>query len=269
MSDASPAAAARFLPPRLALGLCVVVLLQAALACAALAAPSIGLLSLAAVPHAVCAAGAILALLAAPLLLGGAACGSAGVACGSAGVPPADAGENLVVGTLSPAAPANTNGLLLLRSVFAAFWQALVMSFVLLVLARLTPLSAGAIAQAGLCLGLSALAAMLLSQLLPRLSAALLFVWAFALPVVCYVAAEVFLSTPLGAMGWGGASGSEARWLKAGIHALLSLSPLTAASGALGGALPDGSTYAPGLTLAGLGALDAALMAALWRRKSP
>ena len=132
---------------------------------------------------------------------------------------------------------------LLVPAVFAAVWQAAVLGFALLVVARLTPLAPGSILQACTWLALCALASILLAQLCPRAFAALMFAWVIALPVSGYLLAEVFLSGPGGAGGWNQAPGARAATLRAILHWLLCLSPGTALSGTLTGALADGSVW--------------------------
>jgi hypothetical protein len=70
----------------------------------------------------------------------------------------------------------------------------------------------------------------------------LVFLWAVAVPVGCYLVAEVFVSTPAGAVGWRLAAGPGVEALRAVVDWLLRLSPGTAAVGTLSGVLPGGGS---------------------------
>jgi hypothetical protein len=144
--------------------------------------------------------------------------------------------------------PAHEHGrgaraMLLVRAAYAAAWQALVLGFLLLVLARLAPLAAGSILQASVWLGLCAFAVILLALLVPRAYAGLVFIWIVAVPVCVYMVAEVFIVSH-GGVGWSDATGPQADTLRAATHWLLSLSPGTALDGALTGILADGTDFA-------------------------
>jgi hypothetical protein len=104
----------------------------------------------------------------------------------------------------------------------------------------MTPLGGPGILRSLLVVTATLTAAVLLAARFPRAYAGLIFLWAVALPVGCFLLVEVFLSTPAGAVGWRQARGSTAAGLREAVAWLLSLSPGTAAIGTLRGELADG-----------------------------
>jgi hypothetical protein len=131
-------------------------------------------------------------------------------------------------------------GEVLCRAAFLAGWQAATLGYFLLVAGRMTPLGGPGIFRSLLVVAATLSVAVLLAARIPRAYAGLIFLWAVALPVGCFLLVEVFLSTPAGAVGWRQAAGPTAASLRETVAWLLSLSPGTAAIGTLRGELADG-----------------------------
>ena len=127
-------------------------------------------------------------------------------------------------------------------AVFVAVWQAAALGYFLLVASRLAPLEAAGAVRSLLAVGAALWLAAALARRFPRAYTGVVFLWAVAVPVGCYLVAEVFVSTPAGAVGWRQAAGPGAEALRAVVDWLLSLSPGTAAVGTLSGVLPGGGS---------------------------
>ena len=152
----------------------------------------------------------------------------------------------------------------LARAAFISIWQGVVVAFLLMVCARSVPLAPIGILNASAWLALCMFSFVMLNHLLPRASAGILFFWIVAIPVLCFIVAELILA------GAGGRSWTqlppEAQSAKSLIHWALALSPATGAAGALSSTLADGSAYEPLLPLIFLSLMNAAL--AGWRLKT-
>ncbi|MCY3024037.1 MAG: hypothetical protein NTW87_34085 [Planctomycetota bacterium] len=223
--SASPldgAGAVRLLPLRMTCVLAATALVQASVATWALGPgllklPLAGVVSAGTVPLLLGGVAMVLAVFTAPLLLGA-----------------SDPGWDTARWTLA-------------RASVAAAWQAAVLGFMLLAVSRLTPVDSRGILLACTWLGLCALMSILLARLAPWAFAGVMFFWACAVPVCCYMVAELFLAGPGGNVGWSQATGPHVQGLRATVHWGLGLSPGTSLAGALTGVLPDGTEYAAGV----------------------
>lgn len=128
------------------------------------------------------------------------------------------------------------------RAGLAALWCGVIAGYMLLVAARISPIAnigilGAAVWVAGLCW-----IAILLNAAYPRASYGIVFAWCVVPPVLAYLFAELYLSSPLGA---GFAQAPRAAPLREVLRWLLNASPGTAAFGALNGGLPGGVQYSP------------------------
>jgi hypothetical protein len=216
--------------PRVFSGLGIVALVQAALV-AACVWPGWGLFSTEALPASLAAAALGLTLLLAPMWSDD----------------PRARGESLLL----------QNG----RFAFLSLWQAAAMGLFLLISARVTVLSGGAILRAALILGATVWLALSASRRWPRAYLGLALFWAVAIPMAAFIVAEVFISTPNGSLGWSRAKGPGVENFRAAVEWLLRFSPGTAIVGALQGHLPGDATC--GWREAGLFAGACALLGSL------
>jgi len=124
----------------------------------------------------------------------------------------------------------------LARAIFFATWQAAVLGFFLLVASRLEPVDSLAIVRVMAVLACTVAFGILMASRWPSAYAGLVFLWAVALPLSCYLLTEIFLDLPAGAMGWN-ASRPEGAGFYRLVAASLKVSPGTAAMGTLEGSL--------------------------------
>jgi hypothetical protein len=124
------------------------------------------------------------------------------------------------------------------RYAFLSLWQAAALGFFLLISARVTVLSSGAILRAVLILGASAWLVLAASRCWPRAYLGLALLWTVALPMGAFIVAEVFISTPDGSMGWARSKGPGVEAFRNTVEWVLRFSPGTAIVGALQGHLP-------------------------------
>lgn len=152
------------------------------------------------------------------------------------------------------------------RFVFLSSWQAAALGLFLLISARVTVLSGGAILRAALILGATAWLALTASRRWPRAYLGLALFWAVAIPMAAFIVAEVFISTPNGSLGWSRAKGPGVESFRLTVEWLLCFSPGTAIVGALQGHLPGDAPC--GWREAGLFAAACALLGILlqWTR---
>lgn len=151
-----------------------------------------------------------------------------------------------------------------LRALFTALYQAVVLIFFLRLAGRLSPQPASAAWEAGAWMFQIALALFAVARLWPGAFAGVVFAWLVALPVFAYMLAELTL------VGSGGVSwqeqmrGEHTQGAVLLVRGLLQVSPATAVMGALNGNLPDGSVGLFGWPMVGLGIFNAGL---LWGMK--
>jgi hypothetical protein len=128
----------------------------------------------------------------------------------------------------------------LARAAFLGAWQAAAVGFFVLVAARVAPCEPAGQLRALLTVASALGLAHLVAVRLPRAYAGLMFLWAVAVPVGLFVLAEIFISTPVGAVGWRSAGGAGPAMLREVTDWLLCLSPGAAAIGTLTGELATG-----------------------------
>ena len=156
----------------------------------------------------------------------------------------------------------------LARALFFAAWQAAVLGLFLLVASRLEPVDTLAIVRTMTVLASAVALGILLAARWPSAYAGLVFLWAVALPLSCYLLTEIFLDLPAGAKGWN-ASRPDGAGFYTLIAASLKASPCTAAVGALKGSLPGLKEFgwsATGLFVAGTSI--AAVLIHRWKPRS-
>jgi hypothetical protein len=141
---------------------------------------------------------------------------------------------------------------------FAGLFQGAAFQYFMMVTARLVPLDPAGIALSSLGVALFAFCCVLIAEALPRAYCGLLFFWVVAVPVICFITADIFVSGPGRVKGWQAAESSALIYSMT--HALLALSPGTAITAMLDGALPDGSYALPAITLTTLAVLSASLV---------
>jgi hypothetical protein len=230
----------RLLSARTAVALAGVTLLQSAVACWALTEPLAwlpfsGLLPLSILPQTLCGVAMGLAAFMAPLMI-------------------------------SQDETQSSWKQLLARDAFKAAWHAIVLGFVLMVCSRLVPLEAENVLRPLLLVTMSGLTFALLARVLPQAYPGIIFTWLVALPIVAYFFAEIFLSTPAGDRGWAESTGWAADAARTTMHWLLSVSPGTAAVGALNGYLADGTAYSTFASVLLFGGVTLILVLALVRQ---
>jgi hypothetical protein len=201
-----------------AIVLCLVALVQAAVACFILigqqpGVPLSGMIPAVILPQVLCGLAVILAVVAGPFL-----CETRAAA-------------------------------LLPRAMFAAMCQTLIAYFYLLVCTRLEPLETDGLILATLWIALMALIGILLPALLPRAYPGIVFCWLGMLPVMAYMIAEAVLSSPSGGNGWHALMIPEAGSVHGLVRGILAYSPGTAAIASLSGVLADGSEYSATMPL--------------------
>ena len=152
----------------------------------------------------------------------------------------------------------NAPRLSLTQLAFSAIFQGAMFQFFLMVTARLVPLDPAGIALSALGLSLFALCCLLISEVVPRAYTGLVFFWVVALPMICYLTADIYLAGPGSTKGWQGGESSGLIYVVT--HTLLMLSPGTAIAAMLDGALPDGSYALPGVAFGLLLVVTAALV---------
>jgi len=121
------------------------------------------------------------------------------------------------------------------RAAFIGAWQGAALSFFLVLASRLELLDGTGILRSACTLGLAGITAILWAARWPRAYPALAFLWAAALPLLCFLSVEIFSSTPEGAAGLTHAKTAGAERLRAIIDWMLVFSPGTAVEGALFG----------------------------------
>lgn len=119
------------------------------------------------------------------------------------------------------------------RTAFIGAWQGAALGFFLVLASRLELLDGAGILRSACALGLAGITAILWAARWPRAYPALAFLWAAALPLLCFLSVEIFSSTPEGAAGLAHAKTAGAERLRATIDWLLIFSPGTAVEGAL------------------------------------
>lgn len=128
------------------------------------------------------------------------------------------------------------------RSALASLWCGVVAGFMLLVSARIAPISNAGILGASVWIAGLSWISILLSAAYPRASYGIIFAWSIVPPVIAYLLAELYLSSPAGAGLAQAPSGAPLREL---LRWLLNASPSTAAFGALNNAQPGTIPYSP------------------------
>jgi hypothetical protein len=127
------------------------------------------------------------------------------------------------------------------RAAFAGAWQALVLGYFLLLAGRGARLETFQLLSCAGIAGCTAMTAGLLAARFRRRYAGLIFLWAVAIPLGCYLLAEAYLATPDSGMNWTVSQAPRAVWLRDLTDWLLALSPGTAAVGALEGRSAGGA----------------------------
>lgn len=136
------------------------------------------------------------------------------------------------------------------RALFVGCWQGAALGYFLLLASRMEALDGAAILRCIVVVAGAGAVAVLAAARFPRAYPGLAFFAAVALPVFCYLAAEIHGLTPSGSMGWTRAPGAASEHLRSLVDAILFLSPGSAAVGALRGQLITGAAMEwPGVGL--------------------
>lgn len=177
-------------------------------------------------------------------------------------------------GAIPPARGKGVRRPLLVHALAAALWQTAIYVFFLTWAARLTPSPFGAAAQSAVVAAVTAFVAVIIAERRPRFYPAAALLWAAIIPLCCYLTAEVFLYGPAGGgKTWSAATSVEkppavmfeppaatekasekkaaarAAMLGRVVEYALTLSPGTAAVGALRGGVPGGAAWTAGSLL--------------------
>jgi len=151
------------------------------------------------------------------------------------------------------------------RAVFVAAYQAIVLIFFLRLAGRLAPQPAAAAWEAGAFMFQTALTLFAVARLWPAVFTGVAFGWIVGLPVFAYMIAELTL-VGAGGVSWQDQMRNEhSQGAVLLVRGLLQVSPATALMGALHGTLPDGSAGLFGWVMAGWGGVNGGLM---WGMKS-
>lgn len=147
-----------------------------------------------------------------------------------------------------------------LRALFVAAYQAIVLVFFLRLAGRLAPQSTSAAWEAGAWMFQIALTTCAFARLWPWAFAGIAFGWIAVLPVVAYTIAELTL-VGSGGVSWQDSMRNEhIQGAVLLVRGLLQVSPATALMGALHGTLPDGSPSLFAWPMMGWGIVNAGLL---------